>query len=241
MNFRAWRAHFERNAARPLPLTTGPLPHQGSEGSESASLVARSLARFQLGEAGEGRIAHEIWTKRVPGIDDDYRVALGLFVKEEARHARILAGLVLALDGKLLERTWTETLFVASRRLLGIRLKLLVLLVAEVVGIAFYGLLAERVPYLRGPLSEMCRDEDAHLAFHADFFRTQATTAPRRLLFHVAFRLVALAAGTAVLLDHRSTLRALGVPLREAASRLLAAARRVVEREPSGFAVVRPA
>ncbi len=214
MDWKPWRAHFERNVARPLS-GSGPW---GDVPARTA--LARSLAIFQLGEAAEGRIAQQIWKARSPGIDDDYRVALGLFVKEEGRHARILAGLVKALGGKLLEKTWTEGLFVSARRLLGVRLKLLVLLAAEIVGAGFYGLLAERVPAIREALRELCADEERHLAFHADFFHTQTATAPRRFVFRVAWGAIGTAAALVVLLDHRATLRALGIPLADAARRL---------------------
>ena len=40
-------------------------------------------------------LAHQIGRVAWPHIDDDYRAALRLFVKEEARHARILGGWVL--------------------------------------------------------------------------------------------------------------------------------------------------
>lgn len=212
MSWNRWRHHFERNAERPLPAGSDPGPIDGARRRE----LARSLARFQLGEAGEGRIAREIWSARLAGIDDDYRVALGLFVKEEGRHARILADLVRRLDGTLLRATWTERLFVAGRRLLGARLKLLVLLAAEVIGIAFYGLLADALPrgLVRRALLELCGDEEHHLSFHVDFFRTQTRTLLSRALFRAGWWTVGSAAALAVLWDHRATLRPMEVPPR---------------------------
>lgn len=236
MDWKPWRLHFERNALRPLPGSDpwDDVPAGAEGGAPGATVtraaLARSLAIFQLGEAGEGRIARQIWKTRIPGIDDDYRVALGLFVKEEGRHARILAGLVKELGGELLGKTWTEGLFVSARRLLGVRLKLLVLLAAEIVGAGFYGLLADRVPAVREALREMCVDEERHLAFHADFFRTQTTTAPRRFVFRVVWAVGATAAALVVLADHRRTLRALGIPMAEASRRLFALLEEARER-----------
>jgi hypothetical protein len=136
----AWRAHFEDNARRPLPAAAdGAVPAGWREA------LAGSLARFQLGEAGEGRVAKEIDRVVMHGVDADYRASLKLFVKEEGRHARILAGMVRGLGGSLLRQSWSERLFVRGRRLLGLRVKLLVLLVAEVVGLGFYTALARRL------------------------------------------------------------------------------------------------
>lgn len=215
-----WREHFAVNAARPLPpiaAAAAPLAPE-DVGAALRPHLARSLARFQIGEGGEGRVAREIWKVRDPTIDDDYRVALGLFVREEGRHARILAGMVRALGGELLRTSWTERLFVRGRRLAGLRLKVLCLLAAEVVGIGFYGAVAARC---RGPLADALRqiagDEEAHLRFHVDFFRASARTPAARLAFAAAWLAVAGLACGLVLLDHRRTLRALGVPLPDAA------------------------
>jgi hypothetical protein len=210
MGWSSWREHFERNAARPLPPLR-PSVHEVPAAWRGA--LARSLARFQVGESGEGRIAHEIDRASLPGVDADYRAALKRFVAEEGRHARILGGLVQALGGRLLARTWTERLFVHGRRLLGVRAKLLVLLAAEVVGIGFYGTLAARLPEgaLRRALEELCADEEAHLRFHCDFFRLQASTRAARLVFHSAWWPLVLTACTVVLLDHRYALSALGL------------------------------
>lgn len=88
--------HFEQNARRPLPEVRLE-PFEPAK----ARALARSLARFQLGEAGEGRIAHQIDTAKLPAIDDDYRAALKLFVREEGRHGRVLGLMVNALGGRL--------------------------------------------------------------------------------------------------------------------------------------------
>jgi hypothetical protein len=220
MDWSDWRKHFERNAARPLP-SLHPSVHEVP--AEWRPALARSLARFQVGEAGEGRIAHEIDHAQLPGVDSDYRTALKRFVAEEGRHARILGGLVQALGGQLLARNWTERLFVHGRRLLGVRAKLLVLLAAEVVGIAFYGALAARLPQgsVRHALEELCADEEAHLRFHCDFFRLQTRTRATQLLFECAWWPLVLAASTVVLLDHRPALRVLGLAPRSLAHTLL--------------------
>ena len=177
----SFRTNFEANVRRPLPDTTGPhgVP------SHARAEVAASLARFQLGEAGEGRIATAIDRFVTPAIDEDYRLALKLFVKEEGRHARILGALVLELGGTLLGKTWTESLFVAGRRMAGIRLKLLVLLVAEVVGIAFYREIADRLDdgCVRRALHQICGDEEQHLTFHRAFFLRIAPSGLLRAVF----------------------------------------------------------
>ncbi|MFY0538609.1 hypothetical protein [Nannocystis pusilla] len=200
----------------------------------------RSLAIFQVGESGEGRIVREIERSRLAGIDADYRAALKLFVKEEGRHARILAAMVRELGGSLRRTAWTDRLFVQGRRLMGLRLKLLVLLAAEVIGIGFYGLLAERLENcsIGRALRQICGDEEAHLEFHAAFFRGQTTSPWRRALFSVTWFAVAAAACAVVLVDHRPTLRALAI---EGAPRRLWGLVRAVHRRVCVGEVVAPA
>jgi hypothetical protein len=228
--FHAWRVHFETNRLRPLPQVEAPqLPRAQHEA------LARSLERFQLGESGEGRIAHEI--DRCAFADGDYRAALKLFVAEEGRHAAILGRMVNALGGRVLERSWTERLFVHARRLFGVRFKLLVLLAAEVIGIAFYGLLARAVPRgaMADALAQICADEEAHLLFHCDFLSRQ----PRVL--HWVWWPLGTAATLTVLWDHRRTLRAFGIPIGTAARTLLSRVRFSGLRLESSSPARRPA
>lgn len=217
----AWRRHFERNAARPLPAVPGAPTGLTRRQVDALGLT---LAKFRLGETGEGRIARQIDDFRHEAIDDDYRVALKLFVREEGRHAHVLGRCVRALDGPRLRATWSERLFRRGRHLAGVRLKLLVLLAAEVIAIGFYGGFVEQLPAgpLRDALAQIVDDEEAHLAFHADFFRSQAATALQRAAFHAAWWPTATAACLVVLVDHRSTLRAFDLRLRHTTTRLLA-------------------
>ncbi|MBX7099703.1 MAG: ferritin-like domain-containing protein [Myxococcaceae bacterium] len=234
MTFHHWRTHFDAQAARPLPPVEVP-----ALTPRRRLALTRSLAKFQLGESGEGRVAHEIDRVTLPGVDADYRASLKRFVAEEGRHARILGLMVNALGGTLLPRSWTERAFVHGRRLLGVRFKLVVLLAAEVIGIAFYGLLARALP--PGPfasaLEQICRDEEAHLRFHADFFLAQRARPLAHALLCAAWWVVGPLAALTVLVDHRDTLRAFGVPLGEAVGLMLARVREAAHRMGSPAAL----
>ncbi len=220
-----WLSHFTDTARRPLPGLSA-MPVLSPEAREA---LASSLAIFQLGESGEGRIAHQIDRAMLPGIDDDYRAALKLFVAEEGRHARILGRMVRGMGGELLEKSWTEAVFRHGRRLMGVRLKLLVLQAAEVIAIVFYGALIPHLPPgpLRDALDEITADEDHHLRFHAQFFATQTRTALSRAVFRTLWRAGASAACVAVAWDHRKTMHLLGVPRRALVSGAVREIRRV--------------
>ena len=227
MSFARWRDHFERNRLRPLP-ELGDARLALPDGW--AGTLARSLAVFQLGESKGGRLADEI--DGVAGLDGDYRAAIKLFVDEEQRHGELLALCVAALGGELVKTTWTESLFVVARRLAGVRFKLVVLLAAETVGLAFYRGLITRLPdgALRACLEEICEDEEHHLAFHGDAFGGKRW-------FQLAWYPVVTAAAAVVVVDHRRTHRALGIPVGETVRRfrdqIRAMGRKLTARAPT--------
>lgn len=210
MTFAHWREHFTRNRLRPMPDLDGA---RAGLPAEWPVHLARSLAVFQLGESKGGRIATEI--DNVPGLDADYRAAIKLFIDEELRHGDMLAMCVDGLGGQRLTSNWTDSLFVIARRLAGIRFKLVVLLAAETIGIAFYRGLVSRLPDgpLRGCLDHLIEDETHHLRFHGDAFRGDRA-------FRLTWYPVVVAAAAVVLVDHRRTHRALGIPLAESVRRI---------------------
>lgn len=217
--WQGWRRFFERRSNRPLPRL--------AVGEEYAGLppsVARSLAIFQLGESGGGRIVAEARQSDLVTIDRDYAAALALLVEEERRHANLLAMCVRLLRGRLLRRHWTARLFVALRRVMGLRFKVLVLLVAEIVGRCYYRLLAVRLPggQIRCMLEEIAADERAHLRFHSRFLRSQTRSAWQRLTFVATWRITMVAAAALFVVDHRTALRDLGLRRTHVWRRLMA-------------------
>lgn len=205
-------------AQRPLPDLRPELAYLALPAS-----LTRSLAAFQVGEASGGSVVEQVGRCRLAGVNGQYREAIRLFVAEEHRHGEILARAVRALGGEPLRGNWTETLFRHGRRLMGLRLKVLVLLAAEVIGICYYRLLASRLPPspLRRALEEMAADEVDHLAFHCAFLRLHARGILRRLLFRALWRSVTGAALLLVAVDHWRALRELNISRRVVARRSL--------------------
>jgi len=210
-NWARWRAYFAARRNRPGARLLADEPLLAGVPAS----VARSLAVFQLGESGGGSVIEQARHSRLAALDADYTEAIALFVAEEHRHAELLACCVRALRGRLIEKNWTARLFVFGRRLIGLRLKIIVLLAAEVVGLCYYQLLAAGLPdsELKTVLREIAADEKAHLGFHCDFLRAQMRTNAHRRLFMLTWRMLMLAAALVVAIDHRGALRDLEIPL----------------------------
>lgn len=236
IDWRRWKKFFESRKERALPRLESPDHYAALPPS-----LARSLAIFQLGESGGGTIVEQSRNCSIDGIDRHYSDAMALFVKEENRHAELLAICVRNLGGELIHSNWTAKLFVYFRRLIGLRLKVLVLLTAEVVGICYYHLLATRLPptRLKSLLADIVNDERAHLYFHCDFLRSQTDNVIKRAVFVLAWRATMVLAAIVVLIDHRSAVRDLNLDVGTVWRRWMVysrlAERLVVDDKPAAF------
>jgi hypothetical protein len=209
----AWLDYFERNRLeRPEPHWDCPTPFPPAV----TVPLARSLAHFQLGESGDGAIllneAPRTWAD-----DPDYVAALALFVAEEQEHARLLARQVIRLGGTLVTRHWTQDWFRRVLRALGVHFEIQTLLVAEIIGTAYYRLLRSTGDTVLRQMCElMLRDEGPHLRFHADrIVIEQLHWSPLiRALWTAQFRLLLRVAVIAAWLDHRPSLRTVGIDRR---------------------------
>lgn len=213
MQWTHWRQYFEQRRARARPIIDDLLEIP----PRLRAPLAASLARFQLGETGEGRIVGDLRRRaRAWGLCPDYLEALRLFIGEEGRHAAILGTAVRALGGRTQRHTWTADAFARVRRLAGPGAELLVLLAAEVAALSIYGAFVQQLPAgaLRDALDQIVHDEAVHLRFHVTFLRDALPSPRRRYAVATAWSGLGLAAGLVVVADHGTTLRRLGTTRR---------------------------
>lgn len=203
-----WLRYFEANREQFIePDWVAPCPLERT----IKNRLALSLSHFQLGETGGGR---HLLRKAGQAGEAAYIEALKLFVAEEAEHARLLEGLVRRFGGALISRHWTHSLFRAARRALGLNFEIQTLLIAELVGTAYYRLLQRRAcdPIVDQVCARVLADEAQHLSFHLDHLRAgQAMLLPaERALWSLQFQTLFTTALWVAWVDHRGLLQILG-------------------------------
>ncbi|MFF5405809.1 ferritin-like domain-containing protein [Streptomyces misionensis] len=174
--------------------------------------VWAGIRRFQVGEDGDGA---NLVGKADQAGDGDYARAVRLFVAEERNHARLLARLLAAGGVPTLAGHWSDTVFVRLRRLMGLRLELLVLMVAEVVALRYYRALRDGTDdaLTSDVAGRILSDEQRHVPFHCERLHSSLAELPRptRRPVMAAWQLLLLAASLVVATDHGPALRRLGV------------------------------
>jgi hypothetical protein len=172
--------------------------------------LIESIRRFQLGESGDGA---QLLRKARAG-DPEYHRAAQLFVAEEQQHAALLLRLLGYLGGEPMRRHWSDAVFVRLRRLMGLRTELMVLTVAEVVALSYYGALAVDAldPVVRAVAARIVDDEHPHVRFQRDRLRAgfAGSGVPMRALAFAFWWLTAVGATVVVARDHGPLLDAIG-------------------------------
>jgi hypothetical protein len=215
MNSHRWLKYYQLNRQdRPEPKWNMPSPLD----STVQRVLARSLSHFQLGETGGGTFLLANAQAELPD-DAAYYEALRLFVAEEGEHARLLTRMVHRFGGVTIRCHWTHTVFRLVRRALGFKFEIQLLVIAELVGTAYYRLLQART---RDPiLEEMCalilKDEAQHVDFHADWFGAfQSQLLPiERATWNLQFQILFRAAAEVAWIDHKACLLIMGANRRE--------------------------
>lgn len=206
--FAFWVQHFEHNRRRLLPI---PWSDTSRLDPDEHRAVGDSIATFQLGETGEGSF---LKAAAVRTGDPGYVRAVELFVAEEGRHAREL-GRFMEREGIPFRRHhWTNGVFRALRKLLGLELCVVVLVTAETIACVYYRALRDATasPVLRALCAQILRDEAAHVAFQEEsLVRLRTPSLRSRLPTHPAVRRCLLEVTLlAVWIGHRRCLHAGG-------------------------------
>jgi hypothetical protein len=215
MNSQQWLNYYQNNRNnRPEPKWNLP----SSLDDRTQYFLAHSLSHFQLGETGEGKFLLAQARARVPD-DVSYHDALRLFIAEEQEHARLLERLVLRFGGKTIQRHWTHSLFRLVRHALGFKFEIQLLVIAELVGTAYYRLLQARArdPVLEEACALILKDEAQHVDFHADWFGDfQSRLLPlERAGWSAQFQILFGVATQVAWMDHKAGLAIAGANHRE--------------------------
>lgn len=172
----------------------------------------RSFQRLELGEGGEGKHLLDLASR---AGDETYRQALELLVAEEQRHSRLFGSALDYLGASRLESHWSDNIFTALRRMLGLRTELGLFLIAESVSMGYFEALADNAPdaALRGVGLRISTDERNHLRFQTDRLHEGFTNTPKALRIAVRgiWTLIATGAAAVVCFDHAQALRACGL------------------------------
>src|SRR6185437_17137460 len=107
---------------------------------------------------------------RLAAIDVKFLASLELFIEEERRHSRHLAGFLEREGAALLRQHWVDRIFRRVRKFAGLELCLRVLVMAEIVAVPYYTALERSTgsPLLRSICANILSDEDDHLRFQAE-------------------------------------------------------------------------
>ncbi len=227
-----WLNYFEHNRAN---RSSVPWEQRIQIEPNFRESLIKSLQKFQLGESGDGR---QLRKHAAATGDAAYAAAIGLFIKEEQEHSRLMAEILGRLGAPLLKSHWTDNCFVLMRHCFGLHQELMVLLLPEMIAKCYFRALHDgaRDPVLRAVFDQIRHDEDGHLAhFECGIFSGRRLAADvffwiasEHVAFHLAhlfrlhdgncaagcgriqFLVCGYAAGTMLWVNHAPGLKAIG-------------------------------
>jgi hypothetical protein len=206
-----WLAHFRRNHEnRPEPEWNAPV----TLSPDVVRPLVRSLEQFQLGDGGGPAYLIARNREQFLADGDGTRALVDAWFAEEREHARLLGAAVARFGGRCITGHWSFTAFCLTRKWIGVRFELTVLLLTEIVSTVYYRLLRRhgQDPALRAMCRLILRDEIGHVAFHRDRLARAARFGRFGYgkLWEARFRLLGLAAASMLWINHAPGLRALG-------------------------------
>jgi hypothetical protein len=206
-----WLAHFKKNRER------RPEPDWGAPVTLPAAAVqplVRSLEQFQLGDGGGPGYLIAWDREQFLSASEGTRELVDLWFAEEREHSRLLGAAVARFGGRPIRGHWSFTAFCLTRRWLGVRFELTVLLLTEIVSTVYYRLLRRhgRDGALRSVCRLIMRDEAGHVAFHRDRLARAGRSGRARygVVWEARFRGLGLVAASVLWASHARALTALG-------------------------------
>jgi hypothetical protein len=175
MSYRHWKEYFIANQTHFEDLDWKVTDELSAE---EKKCIYRSLQQFQKGENSEGKHLFS-FAKTFP--DPEYFESIKLFIKEEQKHALVLAKFMDLHHIPKIKSHWIDSVFRGLRKFAGLENTIIVLVTAEIIAKVYYKALNQATSsvLLKKICNQILQDEDQHLAFQATTLNQFYQLSPR--------------------------------------------------------------
>jgi hypothetical protein len=175
MSYRYWKDYFTANQTHFDQLDWNVADELSAE---EKKCIYNSLQQFQKGENSEGKHLYS-FAKTFP--DPEYFESIKLFIKEEQKHAQVLAKFMELHSIPKIKSHWIDSVFRGLRKFFGLENTIIVLVTAEIIAKVYYRALfqASSSTLLKKICNQILQDEDQHLAFQATTLNHFYHSSPR--------------------------------------------------------------
>jgi len=204
-----WYNYFQKNSTE-----SGDIPWhiKNDLSSVEKSLIAKSIATFQLGEYSEGR--HLLaFAEDYGRINESPHIVpvTKYFIAEEQNHASLLKKFMAIHDLQLIQENWTDSVFRRLRKHLGFEVSITVLITAEMLALVFYDALKEATnsSLLKRICEKILVDENSHVSYESElieYIRSQQSVFAR-VLARFAHRVLYSGTVLVVYFEHRRVIK----------------------------------
>lgn len=203
-----WLAYYRHNQNSADGIDWS-IAHELSE--SDVKTIATSIAAFQLGESSEGRGLMKFARAYAKIHNDTALVEITrLFVKEEQKHAALLAQFMRRAGIPVIQRNWTDSVFRRLRKNIGFELSITVLITAEIIALTYYRALAASTNsiLLRQICNKLLTDEKAHVCYEASLINYIRMNhgCIKGVVISCGHRLLFFGAVLAVAIDHHQVI-----------------------------------
>ena len=167
MEFKIWREYFLHNQNHFADID---FDDHDCLSMEEQSIISSSLQQFQKGESSEGR---HLFAFAKHFEDPEYLESIRLFIREEQKHAAVLAAFMKKFQIPLIKGHWVDQVFRWLRKAGGIQNTVNILLIAEIIAKIYYRALhhATESDLLKKVCLQILKDEEMHIRFQCDLLK----------------------------------------------------------------------
>src|SRR5688572_5958907 len=205
MEFKDWKEYFLQNQNHFVDIN---IEDHDQISAEERAIISTSLQQFQRGESSEGR---HLFAFAKEFADPEYLACIKLFIREEQRHAAVLASFMKKFQIPLIKAHWVDQVFRWLRKTGGVQNTVNILLIAEIIAKVYYRALhnATDSALLKKICLQILSDEEEHIRFQCDLLKICHSRQSRLTNFLIRNLQLFLMTGTALVVwwHHRRVLK----------------------------------